>query len=83
MSVKVSSTALILTLHGASQVILGFAPSKASRTGWMLQRFLDMQPSCNTSLEFDVATEEGHEKGMEGLSHILETECHYATRVAQ
>lgn len=63
MRAKVSSRALTLTLHDALQVILASAPSTASKASCKPQRFLEIQPSCNAFVEFDVATEEVHEKG--------------------
>lgn len=66
MRAKVSSKALTPTLHGAPQVILASGPSRASMAACKPQRFPDIQPSCNTSVELDVAKEEVHEKGRKG-----------------
>lgn len=41
--------------HGAPQVILVISPKKVSRAACRVQRFLDIQPSRTTSMEFDVA----------------------------
>ena len=51
----------MLMVHGAPQVTAVFSPSTASRMSGIPQRLLDIQPSSNISVEFDIATEEWHE----------------------
>lgn len=43
--------------HGAPQVILVFSPKMESRVACRVQRFLDMQPSWWSVVEFVVAEE--------------------------
>lgn len=61
MRAKVSRRPLTLTVHGAPQVTTAFSLSTASRMSGIPQRLLDIQPSFNISVEFDITTEEGHE----------------------